>query len=111
MSKRMAIVAVSAALCVAGAALAADGPEVPFPAGYRHWVHIKTGWIGEGGPGFPHFAGFHHIYANPAALKGYASGTFPDGSVIVFDVLATKAATGSLTGAERSFRDVMEKSA
>jgi hypothetical protein len=101
-------IAGTAAISAASVALA-DGPEVPFPLGYRHWVHISSGWVGEGSPAFPHFAGLHHIYANPAAMKGYAGGTFPKGSVIVFDVLATKAGTGSLTTAERRLRDVMEK--
>src|SRR5260221_1603587 len=100
MSRRwVMLLAATAAIGAASAALA-DGPEVPFPLGYRHWVHIRTGWIGEGSPAYPHFGGFHHIYANPAALKGYAGGSFPVGSVLVFDVLTTKAGPGSLTAAD-----------
>jgi len=82
---------------------AAAGPEVPFPLGYRGWTHIKSAWVGEGGMGFPRFGGMHHIYANPAAVRGYKTGAFPNGSVVVFDVLETKAATGSLTTGERKF--------
>ena len=33
------------------------------------------------------FGGIHHIYANDLALQGYRSQRFPDGSVIIFDLL------------------------
>jgi len=104
------VLAVAAALLTTAVASAA-GPEAPFPTGYRTWVHIKSGWIGEGGPGFPHFAGMHHVYANGLALKGYQAGTFPEGSVLVFDVLDTKSAPGVLVTTNRRLRDVMEKTA
>lgn len=88
---------------------AAAGPEVPFPLGYRAWTHIKSAWIGEGNPAFPRFAGLHHIYGNAPAMTGLRAGTFPVGSVLVFDVLETKAGPGSLVTGARRFRDVMEK--
>lgn len=44
-------------------------------------------------------------------MAGYRAKTFPKGSVLVFDVLATRAGPGSLDTAERRIRDVMERSA
>ena len=89
----------------------AAGGEPAYPDGYRRWVHIKSGWIGEGSPAFPRFGGMHHVYANPKAMDGYRRGNFPPGSVLVFDVLETKPGPGSLeTGARRQL-DVMEKTA
>jgi hypothetical protein len=107
-SARMLLMAIVAVLAVGGAA-AQGSREAAYPEGYRRWVHIKSGWIGEGSPAFPHFGGMHHIYANAKALAGYRAGTFPRGSVLVFDVLATKAGPSSLETAERRILDVMEK--
>ena len=103
--------AVLIGLAVSAAAAAQPRPDVAFPDGYRSWVHIKSGWIGEGSPAFPHFGGMHHIYANAKAMAGYRAKSFSKGSVLVFDVLATRAGPGSLDTAERRIRDVMEKSA
>ncbi|MEO8359350.1 MAG: cytochrome P460 family protein [Vicinamibacteria bacterium] len=86
-------VACALALC-AGVLLtahAADTSRVPFPEGYRSWFHVKTATIDEGHPGFAARGGIHHIYANPLAIKGYETGTFPDGSVIAYDELEFKA--------------------
>jgi hypothetical protein len=33
------------------------------------------------------FQGIHHIYANPKGVEGLNTGTYPDGSVLVFDLL------------------------
>ena len=110
---RRSVAAIAAVLVVGvsvGAAAQA-GEEAAYPDGYRRWVHIKSGWVGEGSPAFPRFAGMHHIYANPKAMDGYRSGTFPAGSVVVFDVLETAPGPGVLvTGARRQL-DVMEKTA
>jgi hypothetical protein len=102
-----------AAAVLLGAApmVRAAGPEVSFPLGYRAWMHIKSGWVGEGSPAFPRFGGLHHIYASPPAMTGYRTGSFPVGSVLVFDVLETKSTPGSLVTGDRRFRDVMVKSA
>lgn len=107
-------VAAIAALLVVGASVGAAaqaGGEAAYPDGYRRWVHIKSGWIGEGSPAFPRFAGMHHVYANATAMKGYRSGTFPAGSVMVFDVLETAPGPGSVTTGARRQLDVMEKTA
>jgi hypothetical protein len=109
MRARLILAAATLASLMPLAAAMAAGPEVPFPAGYRSWTHISSAWIGEGGLGFPRFGGMHHIYANPAAVQGYRTGTFPAGSVLVFDVLETKQANGAITTGARKFRDVMAK--
>lgn len=68
---------ISIAVLVCALALLADS-TVPFPAGYRTWT-VTRSFIAKEGPN----AGFHHYYANPQALEGFASGKFPDGAVIV----------------------------
>jgi hypothetical protein len=99
-----------AALLLATApAIAADPPAVPYPAGYRDWTHVKSMVIGEGHPLFASFGGIHHVYANDLALRGYRSGNFPVGSVLVFDLLAVQPAGGALTEGARKVVGVMVK--
>jgi len=83
--------------------------EVPYPDGYRYWVHIKTGLIGPQNPFFKTTGGYHHIYANAKAMEGYTSGNFPEGSVIVFDVLNMKEQNGNIQEDARNHLDVMLK--
>jgi hypothetical protein len=82
--------------------------HIAFPAGYREWVHIKSGVLGSE---FPMEAerGVHHVYANKAALAGVESGTFDDGSILVYDLVALTEKSG--VGAEGARRriDVMVK--
>jgi hypothetical protein len=82
---------------------------IPFPEGFRQWAHIKTGLIGPANPGFKTTGGFHHIYANDKAMKGYTSGYFPNGSIIVFDVLETVERDGNTNEGKRRHIDVMIK--
>ena len=83
--------------------------EIPYPDGYRYWVHIKTGLVGPQSPAFKTTGGYHHIYANPKAMEGYTLGHFPQGSVIVFDVLNMKEQGGNIQEDGRSHLDVMMK--
>ncbi|WP_029911838.1 cytochrome P460 family protein [Caulobacter sp. UNC358MFTsu5.1] len=99
-----------AACLVGGACLAASATAPDYPVGYRHWTHVKSGVIGPGSPAHPRFGGLHHIYANPKAMRGYSTGKFAPGSVLVFDVLEAKQGAGSVEGGERRFVDVMTKS-
>jgi hypothetical protein len=97
-----------AAATAAAVAMAAPQP-VAFPDGYRHWTHVKSATVNPASPAYAHFGGMHHVYGNKAAMQGYAGKSFPDGSVIVFDVLEWKeTAQSSDTGARR-IRDVMVK--
>lgn len=100
-----------AAMLVTGAtvdaAVAAD--PVPYPAGYREWVHVSSMVIEPGHPLFDSFGGLHHLYANARAMEGYRSGIFPEGSVIVFDLLAAVGADHAVSGGARKVVGVMHK--
>jgi len=100
------------ALSLAPSALAEEAKSaVPYPAGYRQWAHVKSMVIySEKHPLFASFGGLHHIYANPEALRAYVKGgSFPDGSVIVFDLLEAKDENGAWVGGERKLLGVMTK--
>jgi hypothetical protein len=90
---------------------AADAPEVPYPAGYRDWHHVKSMVINPGHPLFDAFGGIHHLYANKKAVKGYQAGKFPDGAVIVFDLLEARSADNAITEGARKVVGVMHKDA
>lgn len=94
------------ALPVAGA-----GPTVPYPEGYRDWHHVGSMVIERGHPLFEAFGGIHHLYANSKAMSGYKAGRFPDGSVIVFDLLEAKSADHAVTEGARKVVGVMHKDA
>jgi hypothetical protein len=92
-------------------ALAADPAPVPYPTGYRDWHHVKSMVINQGHPLYQSFGGIHHIYANKAAMEGYKKGRFPDGAVIVFDLLDAKSADNAVAEGERKVVGVMHKDA
>lgn len=100
-----------ALLAGASPALSADVPQVPYPDGYRNWRHVKSMVIQAGHPLHESFGGIHHLYANAKALEGYRTGTFPDGSVIVFDLLEAPAADDAITEGTRKVAGVMHKDA
>lgn len=84
MTRLAPLVAALAAAALAPSAAVAG--EIAFPNGYRQWDHVKSMLINKGHPLYDAVGGIHHIYANRTALKGYKSGKFADGSVIVFDL-------------------------
>jgi hypothetical protein len=90
---------------------AAPDSTVPYPNGYRKWVHVGTTLVGPQSPFFASSGGIHHIYANEKAVKGYETGTFPDGSTVVFDLLDTKELNGATIEGPRKRLDVMVKDA
>lgn len=92
-------------------ALAGTGGEVAYPAGYRDWHHVKSMVITGGHPLFESFGGIHHLYANDEARRGYEGGRFPDGAVIVFDLLEARDADHSVTEGKRKLIGVMQKDA
>ena len=96
------------AVCVAPA-LAADPSPVPYPTGYRDWHHVKSMVINQGHPLYQSFGGMHHLYANKQAVDGYKKGKFPDGAVIVFDLLEAKSADNAVTEGARKVVGVMHK--
>lgn len=93
----------------AGMALASDSPDVRYPEGYRNWTHVKTMLIEPGHPLAGLVEGLHHVYANPAAMKGYRQRPFPEGSVIVFDLFQPVAGDKAMTEGARKAVIVMEK--
>lgn len=105
-----ALLAIAAAV-VAGYAYSADRKEssVPYPEGYRDWRHVKSMVIDKGHALYDAFGGIHHLYANKPALQGYRTGKFPDGSVIVFDLLEAKTADSTVQEGVRKVVGVMRK--
>lgn len=80
-----------------------------YPGGYRSWVHVRTALIGPQSPAFASYGGMHHIYANADAVKGLESGKFPDGAILVFDLLDVKESNGSTTEGARKKIEIMVK--
>lgn len=101
-----------AALLASTATIAlTDDSQVPYPKGYRDWHHVKSMVIEEGHPLYGAFGGIHHLYANDKAMEGYRKGTFPDGSVIVFDLLESVQNGNAVTEGDRKVVGVMHKDA
>src|SRR5213594_3233877 len=101
------------ALALVGAAYAAS-PEkssVAYPTGFRKWPFVKSMVIySDKHPLFAQFGGMHHVYANAEAMRALIKGgTFPDGSVFVFDLLEAKEDNGAYVAGDRKFIGVMQK--
>jgi hypothetical protein len=90
-------------------ACAAEPSAVPYPEGYRNWRHVKSMVIQPGHPLYESFGGIHHLYANKEAERGYKTGTFPDGAVIVFDLLEAKSDGNAVVEGGRKIVGVMHK--
>ena len=98
-----------AVLAVTSALLAQVDEAPSFPKEFRRWAHVKSVVVGPQSPAFATEGGIHHIYANDKALAGYDSGKFPDGSVIVYDLLETKEVSGNTIEGQTRRVDVMLK--
>lgn len=108
LTKKLLLIAIAPLFC--GVLIRAESPEqVPYPEGYRRWARVKSALIGPENPIYERYGGLHHIYANDKAMEGYRTGRFPDGSVIVFDLLETQTKEGLMTEGRRRFVDVMHK--
>ncbi|GAB4118103.1 MAG: cytochrome P460 family protein [Sideroxydans sp.] len=83
--------------------------DIPYPNGYRDWHHVKSMVISPGHALHDAFGGIHHLYANKKALQGYAKGKFPNGSVIVFDLLEANDGGNALVEGKRKVVGVMHK--
>lgn len=94
-------------------AAAPPAPEVAYPANYRTWTHVKSMVIEPGHALHASFGGIHHLYANDKAMQGYRAkpglGQFPDGAVIVFDLLEANAADHAVTEGKRKVVGVMQR--
>lgn len=85
-------------------------PLVKYPEGYRDWTHIKSMVIQEGHPLYESFGGIHHIYANKIALKAMKEGKpYPDGAVLVFDLLEARIENNAIVEGSRKVIGVMQK--
>lgn len=83
--------------------------KIAYPTGYRNWVHVKSNIVGASSPAAPKYEGFTHIYANSVAMIGYKTGNFPNGSIIVFDVIESRTGKNGISEGSRKFIDVMVK--
>jgi hypothetical protein len=102
-----------AALVAAGLAVlpATAGQSGAYPDGFRAFRHVKTTVVGKTSPIFEREGGIHHFYANPAAVEGYRSGAFPDGAVLVDELLEASEDGGVTREGPRRRTAVMVKDA
>ncbi len=87
----------------------ANDPKVKYPDDYRKWTHIKTMLIEPGHPLENPFQGLHHVYGNWKAVQGLKEGSFPDGSILVFDLVEYNKSDHTIQEGERKLVGVMEK--
>lgn len=80
---------------------------IPYPGDYRNWTHVKTHIVRPHNPAFKIVGGFNHVYANREAMIGYRTGKFPNGSIIVSDVIKMNEDSLSTLEGERMHIDVM----
>jgi hypothetical protein len=87
----------------------AENKMVDYPDGYRQWTHIKSMLIEPGHALENPFQGIHHVYGNKIALKGFKEGSFPNGSVLVFDLLQYNRSNHAIQEGDRKLIGVMQK--
>lgn len=108
--KRIFLVPLASTVFAVGLCVPAQPDQtVPFPTEFRKWAHVKSVLVGPQSAAFATEGGIHHIYANDKAVEGYETGKFPDGSVIVYDLLETKEIAGNTIEGETRRVDVMVK--
>jgi hypothetical protein len=107
------VVAVCAlTLVIAGPAFSKERSKasVEYPDGYRDWTHVKSMVIQQGHALYDAFGGIHHIYANKKALEAMKKDkAFPNGAVIVFDLLEAKSDNNAIVEGSRKVVGVMQK--
>ena len=109
MRKAILMLSPIAFLIVSFALSAQTDEPSSFPKEFRKWAHVKSVLVGPQSSAFATEGGIHHIYANDKAIEGYDSGRFPDGSVIVYDLLETKEVAGNTIEGQTRRVDVMVK--
>ncbi len=87
----------------------AGDSKVNYPEGYLGWAHIKSMIIEPGHALENPFQGLHHVYGNQKAIKGFEDSHFPDGSVLVFDLVQDKRLNKTIQEGERKLVGVMHK--
>lgn len=108
---KKAMMLLSTIVLVAALMVVAQGTTPAYPEGYRGWAHVKSMIVEQGHPLFGLVGGLHHIYGNEKAMQGYRSNprSFPEGSVIVFDLLEPTRGGNAITEGARKAVIVMEK--
>ena len=106
---RLATLVVISVMSATSISAAAESAPVPYPQDYRNWHHVKSMVINPGHGLYDSFGGIHHLYANKLAVQGYKSGKWPDGAVIVFDLLDAKSADSAITEGNRKILGVMQR--
>jgi Cytochrome P460 len=107
--KKSMLMLLATTVCAGGSLWAQRDDIAPFPKEFRKWAHVKSVLVGPQSAAFATEGGIHHIYANEKALEGYDTGKFPDGSLIVYDLLETKEMAGSTIEGPTRRVDVMVK--
>lgn len=87
----------------------AVGSGAPYPEGYRSWFHVKSMVIEPGHPLENPFQGIHHVYANTKAVSGLKTGSYADGSVLVFDLLNYSNKDLTIQEGDRKLVGIMQK--
>jgi Cytochrome P460 len=108
MNKRTPLI-MAGMLCVMSTLSYAEKDGVPFPEGYRNWLHAKSMIIQPGHALENPFQGIHHVYANGKAADGLKTGKYKDGSVLVFDLLKYEEKDKTIQEGERKLVGVMHK--
>ena len=106
---RLATLVVISVMSATSISAAAESAPVAYPQDYRNWHHVKSMVINPGHGLYDSFGGIHHLYANKLAVQGYKSGKWPDGAVIVFDLLDAKSADSAITEGNRKILGVMQR--
>jgi len=108
----MKVVEIATACCLAGILVAPVYAADGVPAGYRHFTHVKSMVILPGHPLAASFGGMHHVYVNDKGLAALKAGkTYPDGSVLVFDLFESTDQEHAYAEGARKVTAVMEKHA
>jgi hypothetical protein len=100
---------VAAGLLAVLPARAGDGAS--YPDGFRAFRHVKTTVVGKASPIFERQGGIHHFYANDRAVEGYRSGVFPDGAILIDDLLTAEESGGVTKAGPRRMTSVMVRDA
>ncbi|MFQ5752580.1 MAG: cytochrome P460 family protein [bacterium] len=88
----------------------AGDSKVDYPEGYRQWAHVKSMVLQEGHALYETFGGIHHVYANEKASAAMKAGKpYPDGAVLVFDLLEAIADNNAIVEGARKVVGVMQK--
>jgi hypothetical protein len=109
--KNSFLILISFTLFSLSTAASTQEQSVPFPEGYRNWLHAKSMLIQPGHALENPFQGIHHVYANALAEAGLKTGKYEDGAVLVFDLLNYQEKDKSIQEGERKLVGVMHKNA